>query len=507
MFATASVARRVAYNSVVVFAFVVLVALASYLGLRTPWIFALVLIALLAAITTTWFVIRSITVPLEKVSSAADALSNGNLSVSLEAPGMDEIDKLTRSFQAIGGYLREITGHSSAIANGDLLGQIKPRSPEDMLGYAFGDMTEGLSRIVRSVRAAAAQVAAGAEQVAATSQETAQASVSTSSSIDELISAMEEMGANVGNVTKHTRMQAESVAQTSGAIDEMVASFLGMATNIMRLCDISDRSRGQVQEGMAAAARANHGLTQINTSISNTAVMVAALGERADSIGNIVEVIDDIAEQTNLLALNAAIEAARAGGHGLGFAVVADEVRKLAEKSAKSTSEIGSLIRGIQEETRKAVRNMEQSTSIVGEGLKIGAELTQALQNIALVVTEFNRLAQDIGITTNQQSEVSSRIAEATARLNQITEEISTAVHQQAEGTQSAVKGLAGMRNSIQKFRSSTVELAATAEQMTRMSRLTLDAVKGFAIDNEEQSAPVYRLPVRIKKTARAGAG
>jgi methyl-accepting chemotaxis protein len=287
----------------------------------------------------------------------------------------------------------------------------------------------------------------------------------------------------------------------------MVSSFLGMATSIMRLCDISDRSRGQAEEGMAAAAKANLGLKQINTSISSTAMMVAALGERADSIGNIVEVIDDIAEQTNLLALNAAIEAARAGEHGLGFAVVAQEVRKLAEKSAQSTSEIGILIRSIQEETRKAVRNMEQSTSIVTEGLKTGAELTQALENIALVVAEFNRLAQEIGIATNQQSEVSSRIAQATSRLNAITDEISTAVQEQAAGTETAVRGLDAMRKSIQKSRSSTLELAETAEQMTKMSKLTLDAVRGFTIDDEERSAPVYRLPVRIQKTARTGAG
>jgi hypothetical protein len=43
--------------------------------------------------------------------------------------------------------------------------------------------------------------------------------------------------------------------------------------------------------------------------------------------------------------------------------------------------------------------------------------------------------------------------------------------------------------------------LAATAEQMTKMSRLTLDAVGGFALeDDRAQSASVYRLPVRSRR-------
>ncbi len=56
------------------------------------------------------------------------------------------------------------------------------------------------------------------------------------------------------------------------------------------------------------------------------------------------------------MALNAAIQASMAGEAGRGFAIVADEVQRLAERLAKATKQIETLVKTIQADISEAVK-------------------------------------------------------------------------------------------------------------------------------------------------------
>jgi methyl-accepting chemotaxis protein len=433
---------------------------------------------------------KFITESLAKIISVARAIGDtGDLDHNIDVSAKDEIGELARTFQKMVTYLKEMAGVSESIAGGTLTLEVRPRSSRDTLGKAFARMVEGLAGLVGSVRDASAQVAGASNQVAAASDDSAKIGLQSSSAIDEVTSTMHEMSINVQNMVKSTQMQASSVSETSASIDEMVASIQRVADTAKVLLDISNRSREEVHNGIGTMEKATDGLNRINTTINSSGEIIGALGQRADDIGKIIEVIDDLAEQTNLLALNAAIEAARAGEHGLGFAVVADEVRKLAEKSAQSAKEISELIQSIQKEARKAIDNMDRSTVIVNEGLELGGELNAALRKISNVVTEVYKFAQEIGAATNEQSHGSAQIARATTRLNEITHEINSAVEEQASGAQAVVKAMERMREMVQQSTSSSTELAASSEQMSKMSRNLLGIIDRFGLADPSRAA------------------
>ena len=436
---------------------------------------------------------KSITEPLTDLMKVTKQIGTaGDLDHEIDIKREDEIGELGRTFNGMVGYLREMASVSEAIAGGNLSVEVTPRSKDDTLGNAFVRMVDGLRNLVRNVRDAASQVASASSQVAGASDDSAKVSLQTASAIDEVTSTMHEMSVNVQNMVKNTQTQASSVSETSASIDQMVASIQRVADTAKVLLDISNRSREEVHSGINTMEKATDGLNKINITIRSSGEIIDVLGQRADDIGKIIEVIDDLAEQTNLLALNAAIEAARAGEHGLGFAVVADEVRKLAEKSAQSTKEISELIQSIQKEARKAVENMDRSTGIVNDGLGLGQELNAALRKISNVVTEVYKFAQEIGAATNEQSHGSSQIARATTRLNEITHEINSAVEEQASGAQAVVKAMERMRELVQQTTSGSTELAASAEQMSKMSRELLDAMHRFALEQAERGPARY---------------
>jgi methyl-accepting chemotaxis protein len=433
----------------------------------------------------------SITQPLaELIIVTREIAETGDLDQNIDVHRDDEIGSLANHYRNMMLHLKEMASASSAIAEGQLNVTVRPRSSRDTMANAFLRMIGGLRDLATKIRDSATGVATGSSQMAGASTESAKVSVEAARAIDEVTSTMHEMSINVQNVVKSTQLQSSSVAETSASIDQMVASIQRVADTARTLLEICQRSREEVHRGIETMDKATNGLTRTSSAIRSSAEIIDVLGRRADEIGKIIEVIDDLAEQTNLLALNAAIEAARAGEHGLGFAVVAEEVRKLAEKSTQSTKEISDLIQGIQKEAREAVENMEKSTTMVQQGLELGAELNVALTKISDVVSEVYKYAQQIGGATNEQSAGSTQIGKATSRLTEITQEINSTIEEQASGVQSVVRAMEKMREVVQQATSSSSQLAAMAKHSSKLSHRLIEVADLFVLDDQTHSRP-----------------
>ena len=261
-------------------------------------------------------------------------------------------------------------------------------------------------------------------------------------------SASEELSAQIEQSSRGADQQSGRVRETATAMEEMNATVLEVARNAQQAADVSLQAQKQALEGSQIVNDTVKGIMSVHSQSVVIKEDMDALGKQAESIGQIMGVIADIADQTNLLALNAAIEAARAGDAGRGFAVVADEVRKLAEKTMTATQEVGQAITGIQEGTRKNIRNVENVALSIEEASKLSEQSGESLKQILDFVHMVNDQVQSIATASEQQSAASEEINHSVEQVATISTETAQAMEQAAR----AVADLAQQSQALQRL-------------------------------------------------------
>jgi methyl-accepting chemotaxis protein len=263
-----------------------------------------------------------------------------------------------------------------------------------------------------------------------------------------LAAASEELSAQVAEAAQGADVQRERTTETATAMEEMNATVLEVARNASSAAENADRARSTAENGLSVMEELLLAIRTVNANAGELRASMEGLGEQAQAIGSVMNVINDIADQTNLLALNAAIEAARAGEAGRGFAVVADEVRKLAEKTMAATREVGSAIQAIQDGAQGNVRATETAVESVNRSTELAEQSGKALEEIVAMVEQTADQVRSIATASEEQSATSEEINTATEEINRISAETSDTMQQSTR----AIQELAELAGNLERL-------------------------------------------------------
>ena len=347
------------------------------------------------------FIALSITRPLKRLNVTVGLLADGELDVTVDTHGRDEVAEVGGNVARIVErlkeyilYIDEISAVLHQIGKGNLIFTLQQEyvgefsKIKDVLLNIRSTLTETLISITQS----ADQVNAGSEQIASGAQALAQGATEQASSVQELSSAVQDLS-------------TQATAEAERAIE--ARRFL-------------EQIRDEVEKSNAQMVTMREAMGDI--SVQSTAIR------------GIIKTIDDIAFQTNILALNAAVEAARAGSAGKGFAVVADEVRNLAGKSAEAAKKTNELI----ENSARAVEHGEELTKLTADSLAVVADRTnQVVKTMEAVASAYHDQADklhEISIGVDQISNVvqtNSATAEESAAASEELSGQASMMHQQ----------------------------------------------------------------------------
>ncbi len=221
--------------------------------------------------------------------------------------------------------------------------------------------------------------------------------------LEEIARSIAETAEQATNSATASEQTSSSVQTVAAASEELVASIQEISRQVQVALDVSKNAVGEAER---------------------SSQIMSGLSEDAKTIGSVIELIDGIADQTNLLALNATIEAARAGEAGKGFAVVASEVKSLASQTSKATEEISSQVNSVQATTESAVEAIGKIMDVINNIGEIAASISSAVEQQASVTNDISSNMQSAAqgvemITTSMQA-----ISSATVQLDAATQNV-----------------------------------------------------------------------------------
>lgn len=249
---------------------------------------------------------------------------------------------------------------------------------------------------------------------------------------ERLTTSCSEISTQVEESHQLSITQQNGTTDVATAMEQMNASVIDVAHSATEASELAESTRGSAVQGVEVVQQAQGVIAKVHEHSTELQGDMHELGKHAESIGEIIDVINDIADQTNLLALNAAIEAARAGDAGRGFAVVADEVRKLAEKTMQATTEVGRTIDAIQMSAEKSITSTVSVSDAIDENTRLSADSAKVLDTIVSMANTTADRVREIASATVEQSSASDQISSAAMQINGLANKNTTAMHESA---------------------------------------------------------------------------
>jgi len=336
-----------------------------------------------------------------------------------------------------------------------------------------------LAKMLSDVKSNAETLATAAEEMSSVSSQLSNTSEELSLKAGNVAGATEEISTNINTMAAATEEMSVNINTVSTTAEEMSETMDSVAESVKGMNKAIASIAQNAMEGSKVAAEA------MDMSETATAAM-KFLGEAAQEIGKVTEVIKRIAEQTNLLALNATIEAASAGDAGKGFAVVAHEIKELANQSAKAAEDIAGKIEGVQDKTLEAVKVIDEVTNIIDI-------INDSVLVITKAVERQKETADEILLSVSETTKGAGEIAVSIAELAKGAGDTSQNAGEVAKGANEVASSILVVSKSAEAGNAGAKQVNSSADELAKVALELQQMVGMFIAANGDDDEPLEK--------------
>ena len=266
------------------------------------------------------------------------------------------------------------------------------------------------------------------------------------------------MASNSAKMADKSQIVSKAISEAMTRIENMKNSSNEVTASIQSMASSIDEMNASLNEVAKNCANESIIAATASSKVSEAQTVMQALGNAANEITTINDVINNIAQQTKLLALNATIEAASAGNAGKGFAVVAQEVKTLAQQTDGATNEIARQIEGIQTNAKNAIEVIAEIASVVDEINTISQFIAAAVEQQSSTISGIARLGNS---TSSNAQMISSDVIRWSEEMSRISNGFLTV----DEAASISARGAEEIKSSLKEIQQLSMELTNTVEQ------------------------------------------